>query len=70
MALNQFEKYILLNKKIPSEILLSLKKIKNAERLADSIAAHITLKLTDKQSLLEINNIQKTIRIFISNNKK
>lgn len=66
MALNQFEKYILLNKKIPSEILLSLKKIKNAERLADSIAAHITLKLTDKQSLLEINNIQKRLEFLLA----
>jgi ATP-dependent Lon protease len=51
--LNEFENYVKLNKKIPPEILSSLASIEDAGRLADTIAAHMPLKVEDKQSVLE-----------------
>lgn len=49
----QFEQYVKLNKKIPQEILTSLSGIDEASRLADTIAAHLPLKIEQKQSMLE-----------------
>ena len=51
--MSQFEQYIKLNKKIPPEVLSSLAGIEEAGRLADTIAAHLSLKVEDKQELLE-----------------
>ncbi len=51
--LGQFEQYVKLNKKIPPEILSSLEGIDDASRLADTIAAHMALKLDEKQHILE-----------------
>lgn len=51
--MSQFEQYIKLNKKIPPEVLSSLAGIEEPGRLADTIAAHLTLKVDDKQELLE-----------------
>jgi ATP-dependent Lon protease len=51
--MSQFEQYIKLNKKIPPEVLSSLAVIEEAGRLADTIAAHLSLKVDDKQILLE-----------------
>ena len=51
--MSQFEQYIKLNRKIPPEVLGSLASIDEPGRLADTIAAHLTLKLDDKQVLLE-----------------
>jgi len=51
--LSQFEQYIKLNKKIPPEVLGSMAGIEEPGRLADTIAAHLTLKVEDKQDLLE-----------------
>jgi len=48
-----FETYVKLSKRIPSEMLMSVLSIEDPSRLADSIAAHLNLKLSDKQSLLE-----------------
>ncbi|PMH41877.1 endopeptidase La [Vibrio sp. 10N.286.49.B3] len=56
-TINQFEGFIKLNKKIPPEVLTSLNGIEEAARLADTIAAHIPLKLEDKQQVLEIINV-------------
>jgi len=50
----QFEQYVKLNKKIPPEILTSLTGIDDAGRLADTIAAHLPLKLEQKQAMLEV----------------
>ncbi|CAM4054086.1 endopeptidase La [Bordetella tumulicola] len=50
----QFEQYVKLNKKIPPEILTSLGGIDDAGRLADTIAAHLPLKLEQKQTMLEV----------------
>jgi ATP-dependent Lon protease len=49
-----FEQYVKLNKKVPAELLPSLASIDSPGRLADTIAAHLTLKLDDKQTVLEI----------------
>lgn len=53
-VLNLFEQYIKLNKKVPPEILTSLAGIDDPSRLADTIAAHMSLKMEDKQKVLEI----------------
>ncbi|WP_028388288.1 endopeptidase La [Legionella fairfieldensis] len=55
--MSQFEQYIKLNKKIPPEVLSSLASIEEPGRLADTIAAHLSLKVDDKQELLEITDI-------------
>lgn len=49
-----FDQYVKLNKKVPPEILTSLAGIDDASRLADTIAAHMSLKIEEKQSILEI----------------
>ena len=49
----QFDQYVKLNKKIPPEVLTSLSGIENASRLSDTIAAHLPLKLEQKQQILE-----------------
>ena len=51
-----FDQYVKLNKKVPPEILTSLSGIEEPGRLADTIAAHMSLKLEEKQKILEINN--------------
>ncbi|OCH17933.1 endopeptidase La [Aliivibrio sp. 1S165] len=56
-AINQFEGFIKLNKKIPPEVLTSLSGIEDAARLADTIAAHMPLKLVDKQEVLELIDV-------------
>lgn len=53
-ALDQFERFSQVNKKIPSEVLTSLQNIEEIGRLADTIAAHMSLKLDEKQNILEI----------------
>ncbi|WP_338011309.1 endopeptidase La [Legionella nautarum] len=55
--MSQFEQYIKLNKKIPPEVLSSLASIEEPGRLADTIAAHLSLKVDDKQDLLEIVDV-------------
>ncbi|AEO08250.1 endopeptidase La [Buchnera aphidicola] len=65
-TINQFESYIKLNKKIPLEILNTLNNITNSEKLADTIAAHMPLKLNDKQSVLEICNINERLEFLMA----
>ena len=57
----QFDQYVKLNKKIPPEILTSLAGIDDAGRLADTIAAHLPLKLEQKQEVLEIFGVRKRL---------
>ncbi len=59
--LSQFEQYIKLNKKIPPEVISSLAGIEDAARMADTITAHMTLKLEDKQQLLEQSDVTARI---------
>lgn len=56
-VLAQFDQYVKLNKKIPPEILTTLASIEEPSRLGDTIAAHLSLKIEDKQSILETNNL-------------
>ena len=53
-----FEQYVKLNKKVPPEILTSLSGIDEAGRLADTVAAHMALKLAEKQRVLEIQDVK------------
>jgi ATP-dependent Lon protease len=52
-VVTQFEQYVKLNKKVPPEVLVSLSQIDDPSKLADTVAAHLTLKISDKQELLE-----------------
>jgi ATP-dependent Lon protease len=57
----QFDQYVKLNKKIPPEILTSIAGIDDAGRLADTIAAHLPLKLENKQSVLDLVEVDKRL---------
>jgi ATP-dependent Lon protease len=59
--ISQFDQYVKLNKKIPPEILTSLAGIDEAGRLADTIAAHLPLKLEQKQEVLEMIDVRKRL---------
>ena len=60
-VMNQFDQYVKLNKKVPPEILSSLSGIEDPARLADTIAAHMSLKLDEKQSVLEIVDVRERL---------
>ncbi|MCE9633858.1 MAG: endopeptidase La [Methylophilales bacterium] len=60
-VLAQFDQYVKLNKKIPPEILTSLAGIDDAGRLADTITAHLSLKLEEKQKILEMFDVIKRL---------
>ncbi len=60
-AVSLFDQYVKLNKKVPPEVLTSLASIDDAGRLADTLAAHMSLKLDEKQHVLEIIDIQARI---------
>jgi ATP-dependent Lon protease len=53
----QFEQYIKLNKKIPPEVLVSLNQIEDSSKLADTVASHLALKISEKQELLELPTV-------------
>ena len=57
-VMQQFDQYVKLNKKIPPEILTSISSIDDPGRLADTIAAHLPLKLENKQQVLDLANIK------------
>ena len=65
-AIGQFEGYIKLNKKIPPEVLTSISAIDDAARLADTMAAHMPLKLEDKQKVLEIASVSERIEFLMA----
>lgn len=65
-AITQFESYIKLNKKIPPEVLTSLSAIEDAARLADTMAAHMPLKLEDKQKVLEIAEVGERLEYLMA----
>ena len=62
----QFDQYVKLNKKIPPEILTSLATIDDAGRLADTITAHLTLKLEEKQKILEMFSVTARLEHLLS----
>ncbi len=65
-AVSQFEGYVKLNKKIPPEVLTSLNGIEDAARLADTMAAHMPLKLAEKQKVLEMNAIVERLEYLMA----
>jgi ATP-dependent Lon protease len=56
-AINTFDQYVKLNKRIPPEVLNSLSGIDDPSRLGDTIAAHMTIKVEEKQTILEMNDV-------------
>jgi len=62
----QFDQYVKLNKKIPPEILTSLATIDDAGRLADTITAHLTLKLEEKQKILEMFSVVERLEHLLN----
>ncbi|AIF99498.1 endopeptidase La [Alteromonas australica] len=65
-AVSQFEGYVKLNKKIPPEVLTSLNGIDDAARLADTMAAHMPLKLTEKQKVLEMKGVNERLEYLMA----
>ncbi len=60
-----FEQYVKVNKKIPPELLMSISSIKEPSRLADIIVAHITMKVAEKQEVLEAVNISERLELLL-----
>ena len=65
-VMQQFDQYVKLNKKIPPEILTSISSIDDAGRLADTIAAHLPLKLENKQQVLDLASIKLRLENLFS----
>ena len=65
-VVTQFDQFVKLNKKIPPEVLSSISGIEDAGRLADTIAAHLPLKLEQKQEVLEMENVRDRIDRLLS----
>ncbi|HVB69411.1 MAG TPA: endopeptidase La, partial [Acetobacteraceae bacterium] len=64
-VVSQFEQYIKLNKKIAPEVLVSLNQIEDPSKLADTVAAHLNLKISEKQEVLETAKINERLeRVF------
>jgi ATP-dependent Lon protease len=64
-TMHQFEQYIKLNKKVPPEILSSVAGIDEPSRLADTIAAHMAIRLEEKQGILELFDISERLEHII-----
>ncbi|RKZ47859.1 MAG: endopeptidase La [Candidatus Parabeggiatoa sp. nov. 3] len=64
--MSRFDHYIKLNKKVPPEMLNSLSSIEEPGRLADTIAAHIAIKIEEKQKILEIIDVQKRLEHLVA----
>jgi ATP-dependent Lon protease len=65
-VVSQFEHYIKLNKKIPPEALVSVNQIDDVSKLADTVASHLALKISEKQELLEIDSVTQRMERIIS----
>ncbi|CBV42232.1 endopeptidase La [Halomonas elongata] len=61
VLLNQFEQYVKMSKKVPNEVLNSLSGIEDPSRLVDTICAHLSLKIDDKQQLLEMDRVRDRV---------
>ncbi len=64
-AVGQFDQYVKLNKKIPPEVLASVNQIDEPGKLADTIASHLAVKLSEKQELLEVGSVGKRLERVI-----
>jgi len=65
-VLNEFDQYVKLNMKIPPEILTSLAGIDDPSRLADTVAAHLSLKIEDKQQILEVQDVHERLEKILA----
>ncbi|MFA7275980.1 MAG: endopeptidase La [Pseudobdellovibrionaceae bacterium] len=65
-VMTQFEEYVKLNKKIPPEIIVSVGQIDDPSKLADTIASHLSLKIEEKQKLLEIETVAEALEHIYS----
>ena len=65
-VVSQFEQYVKLNRKVPPEILTSLAGIEQPGRLADTVAAHMSLKLDAKQRILEIQEVRDRLEHILA----
>jgi ATP-dependent Lon protease len=65
-VVTQFEQYVKLNRKVPPEILTSLAGIEQPGRLADTVAAHMSLKLDAKQKILEIQDVRRRLEHILA----
>jgi ATP-dependent Lon protease len=63
---SQFEEYVKLNKKIPPEVVVSLSQIDDPSKLADTISSHLTLKIDEKQKLLEAKSLAERLELIYS----
>lgn len=64
-VVNQFEQYVKLNNKIPPEVITSLSGIDDMSRLADTMAAHMSIKMEEKQNILEILSIEERLECIL-----
>ncbi len=65
-VVNLFEQYVNLNKKIPAEVIATVSGIEEIERLADTVATHLTLSLEQKQELLELADCAERLELLMS----
>ncbi|WP_105168847.1 endopeptidase La [Pseudoalteromonas sp. T1lg23B] len=65
-AVSQFEGYVKLNKKIPPEVLTSVSGIDEASRLADTMAAHMPIKVPEKQKVLELSSVTERLEYLMA----
>ena len=64
-VVNQFEQYVKLNNKIPPEVITSLSGIDDVSRLADTMAAHMSIKMEEKQNILEMLSIEERLECIL-----
>ncbi len=64
-AVSQFENYVKLNRKVPPEILVTLNQITDLNKLADTMSAHLGIKLSEKQNLLETVSVRERLSKII-----
>ena len=65
-VIGQFEQYVKLNKKIPPEVVVSLNQIDDAGKLADTVASHLALKISEKQEILELSGVGERLERVLS----
>lgn len=65
-VISQFEQYVKLNKKIPPEVLVSINQIEEPAKMADTVASHLSLKIEEKQELLELKTVAERLEKIYS----
>ena len=66
LLMSQFEQYIKLNRKIPPEVLVNVNQISDCVKITDTLSAHMSLKISEKQDLLETKSLKKRLEKIIS----